>query len=109
METEVDISRVAGSIKYGLFGGKVLKVLLIILDICAALFLLIGAFMGILAACGAEQLGKTEITVLSVCAGIGIIIFIVHFAVYLRKKRHVAYFCRCLEAGDLQRLRQEFT
>ena len=103
METAVDISEVAGSLKYGLFGGKALKVLLIILDVCAALLLLIGALVGILAACGVEQPDKTEIIVLCICPGIGVVIFIAHLVVHLRKGRHIAYFYRALEAGDLQR------
>lgn len=103
MKQDIDISEVAGSLRYGFYMGKVVKALLIVLDVCAAILLFIGALMGILGACGVEPLDGGDIALLGVFVGIGILIFAIHIAIYLREKRHVAYFYRSLEAGDLQR------
>ena len=103
MESEIDISEVWGSLKYGLFGGKIMKVFLIILDVCGAALLFIAALVGILAACGAEQLDKSDIIMLSSFAGFGIAIFILGLVLSLRETRHKSFFYRAREAGDLQR------
>ena len=103
MKSQVDISEVAGSLKYGLFGGKLLKVLLILLDVCGAALMFVAALVGILAACGVERLDKSDIIMLCGFAGIGIVILIIGLVLYLREARHKAYFYRAVEAGDLQR------